>query len=143
MSSNEKTAVETAEELVPRNTSGGTSAELVPQPHGGALARGGYRGNKGGGRPPSAIREAFRRDLETAHLRIVELLDDPHTKPSDIISIFDKLAKYALGGGREAVEMTPEIMNELGAVVARLVTAEADRRVIKDEWTRVLRRHLR
>ncbi len=74
-----------------------TAANLVRQPHGGALAKGGYRGNRGGGRPPSALREAFRGDLETARARIAELLEDPDTKPSDIISIFDKLAKYGVG----------------------------------------------
>ena len=37
-----------------------TTVELIPQPHGGALASGGTPGNKGGGRPPSALREAFR-----------------------------------------------------------------------------------
>lgn len=105
-----------------RKTAAKTTVTLIPQPHGGALAKGGYRGNKGGGRPPSALREAFRGDLETARARIAELLEDPETKPSDIIAIFDKLAKYSLGEKRDVVVMTPTVMNELGAVVARFVT---------------------
>ena len=119
-----------------------TTANLVRQPHGGALAKGGYPGNKGGGRPPSALREAFRGDLETARARIAELLADPDTKPSDIISIFDKLAKYSLREKREVVVMTPTVMNELGAVVACFVTDKAAQDQIRDEWIGVLRKHL-
>lgn len=33
---------------------------LVPQPHGGAIQRGGTPGNPGGGRPPSVLRERLR-----------------------------------------------------------------------------------
>ncbi len=115
---------------------------LIPQRHGGALARGGYRGNKGGGRPPNALREAFRGDLETARARIAELLDDPDTKPSDVISIFDKLAKYSMREMEDVVVMTPTVMRELAAVVKRFVTVKAAQEEIKDEWIGVLRRHL-
>ncbi len=119
-----------------------TAANLVRQPHGGALAKGGYRGNKGGGRPPSVLREAFRGDLETARTRIAELLEDPDTRASDVISIFDKLAKYSMREKEDVVVMTPTVMNELGAVVARFVTDKAAQEEIKDEWIGVLRRHI-
>ena len=119
-----------------------TAANLVRQPHGGALAKGGYRGNKGGGRPPSALREAFRGDLETARARIAELLEDPDTKPSDIISIFDKLAKYSMREKEDVVVMTPTVMKELATAVKRFVTDKAAQDQIKDEWIEVLRRHL-
>ena len=119
-----------------------SAVALIPQRHGGALAKGGYRGNKGGGRPPSALREAFRGDLETARARVAELLEDPDTKPSDIIAIFDRLAKYSMREKREVVVMTPAVMNELGAVVARFVTDEADRDQIKQEWLDILADHI-
>ena len=88
------------------------------------------------------MREAFRGDLETARARVAELLEDPDTKPSDIIAIFDRLAKYSMREKREVVVMTPKVMNELGAVVARFVTDKATQDQIKDEWIGVLRRHI-
>ena len=126
-----------------------TTVALIPQPHGGALASGGTPGNKGGGRPSSALREAFRGDLETARTKMLAILEREgpaceecgrggRARDSDVVAIFDKLAKYSLRERREVVVMTPKVMNELGAVVARFVTDEADRDQIKQEWLDIL-----
>lgn len=77
-----KTRVETT-----KNTEIG---ELIPQPHGGALRRG-NPGNRGGGRPSHAVKQAFCGDLELAHQRVRALLQDPSLRPADLIDIFGKL----------------------------------------------------
>ena len=91
-----------------RKPSGKPSA-LVPQPHGGALLPGAGGGPQpGSGRPPKALREAFRGDLETARMKMLSILNregEPceecgrgrQPRDSDVIAIFDKFAKYALG----------------------------------------------
>lgn len=48
-------------------------APLVRQPHGGALLRGGNWGNRGGGRPPSAIKAAMRASFEEMLPRLRKL----------------------------------------------------------------------
>jgi len=68
-----------------------TVPTLIPQPHGGALNSGGTPGNRGGGRPSHAVKQAFCGDLELAYQRIRALLKDPSLRPIDLIDIFGKL----------------------------------------------------
>ena len=91
---------------------------------------------------PSRRREAFRGDLETARARIAELLEDPDTKPSDIIAIFDKLAKYSMREKQDVVVMTPKLLNELADVVMRFVPAQTDRKQIEEGWLDILADHI-
>lgn len=51
------------------------SAQLVPQPHGGAIRQGGNPGNRGGGRPPSAVRRMARR-LYAERLPVLAAIGD-------------------------------------------------------------------
>ena len=118
------------------------SVELIPQPHGGALQRG-NPGNSGGGTLTKNIREAFRIDLETARQRISVILDDPDADPKDIISIFDKLAKYSIGEKRDGVVVDPELLNEFFAVVGRFISDEKALETIRTEWLDVLASKLR
>jgi hypothetical protein len=46
--------------------------ELIPQKHGGALLRGGKKGNKGGGRRPNKIREELRNVLDERVMKEVK-----------------------------------------------------------------------
>ena len=84
-----KTRVETT-----KNTAIG---ELVPQPHGGALRRG-NPGNRGGGRPSHAVKQALCGDLELAHQRIRSLLHDPSLRFTDLLDLYgellDRLERY-------------------------------------------------
>ena len=84
-----KTRVETT-----KNTAIG---ELVPQPHGGALRRG-NPGNRGGGRPSHAVKQALCGDLELAHERILSLLHDPSLRFTDLLDLYgellDRLERY-------------------------------------------------
>jgi len=118
------------------------SVELIPQPHGGALQRG-NPGNSGGGTLTKNIREAFRIDLETARQRISVILDDPDADPKDIISIFDKLAKYSVGEKRDGVVVDPELLNEFFAVVGRFISDEKALETIRTQWLDVLASKLR
>lgn len=55
------------------------SSALVPQPHGGALVRGGRRGNRGNrsaiGRPPSVIREKLRGSFQDRIPLLEQIID--------------------------------------------------------------------
>ena len=125
------------------SVAGTAEMKLIPQPHGGALLPGGMKGNRGGGQPPNRIREAFRIDLETARQRISVILDDPDADPKDIISIFDKLAKYSIGEKRDGVVVDPELLNEFFAVVGRFISDEKALETIRTEWLDVLGNKLR
>ena len=117
--------------------------KLIPQPHGGAPLQRGNPGNSGGGTLTKNIREAFRIDLETARQRISVILDDPDADPKDIISIFDKLAKYSVGEKRDGVVVDPELLNEFFAVVGRFISDEKALETIRTEWLDVLGSKLR
>ncbi len=76
---------------------------LVAQPHGGQLRRG-NPGNKGGGRPPSWLRQQMREALEAALPKIREVVNtrrDPVTGEEvtrvEWLKCLDLLAKYGLG----------------------------------------------
>ena len=75
-----------------------TVPTLIPQPHGGALNSGGTPGNRGGGRPSHAVKQAFCGDLELAHERILSLLHDPSLRFTDLLDLYgellDRLERY-------------------------------------------------
>ncbi len=73
--------------------------EKVPQPHGGALYRGGVVGHRGGsGRPPSALRAAIRESL-AVRLPIAErIADDENASDSDRLRAVELLCRYGLSG---------------------------------------------
>lgn len=56
-----------------------SSSSLIPQPHGGALRRGGNRGNRGNraaiGRPPSIIREKLRGSFQERIPLLEQIID--------------------------------------------------------------------
>jgi hypothetical protein len=116
--------------------------EMIPQPHGGALQRG-NPGNRGGTGVTRQLREAFRGDLETARLRLVEILADTEADPKDLIAIFSTLAKYSVGEKRDGVVVDAELLNELFEPVQRCVHGDSELMGIREKWLDVLGRRLR
>ena len=116
--------------------------EMIRQPHGGALQRG-NPGNSGGGTLTKNIRAAFRADLETARTRILEILADDEAETGDLISIFDKLARYSIGEKRDGVVVDSELLNDFFDVVERYIVDEDALKVIRDEWLSLLARKLK
>ena len=116
--------------------------EMILQPHGGALQRG-NPGNSGGGTLTKNIRAAFRVDLETARARILEILADDEAETGDLISIFDKLARYSIGEKRDGVVVDSELLNEFFDVVQRYIVDDDALKVIRNEWLSLLARKLR
>lgn len=71
--------------------------ELVSQPHGGALRRGGPPGGKPGtGRPPSAIRAAAREALDKRLPLLGRFAASTKEKTNDRIRAIEALAKIGL-----------------------------------------------
>ena len=109
------------------------------QPHGGAIKRGGNRGNKGGGRPPDKIRESARLSFAERLTVLEAIADDEDARDSDRIKAVDTLGKY---GGVEKLAltpdeqpeqvMTPERAAELVAKVQRLKSIEDKERLFID-----------
>lgn len=116
--------------------------EMIPQAHGGALQRG-NPGNSGGSGVTRQLREAFRGDLETARLRLVEILADDDADPKDLIAIFDKLAKYSVGEKREGVTVDHELLNELFEPVQRCVRDAVQLSEIRERWLDALGQRLK
>lgn len=121
---------------------GGHVIEMRPQESGGALQRG-NPGNRGGTGVTRKLREAFRGDLETARLRIVEILADTAADPKDIIAIFDKLAKYSVGEKRDGVVVDAELLNDLFEPVQLLTSDEGELMGVRERWLDVLSQRLR
>ena len=111
-------------------------AGMVPQPHGGALARGGIPGNKGGGRRPDRIRRMAQRALLKrvpllAHLAdgvAVEFTDDGATRlisptPGERIRAMEALHKLA-----SSPEVNVALLRERLAAQVRVIRSRA-------QWT--------
>ena len=122
----------------------GKPSALIPQPHGGALLPGAGGGPQpGSGRPPSALREAFRGDLETARMKMLAILEregEPcdecgrggQPRDVDVIGIFDKFAKYGIGE-RQTVST-----DELVTVLRRLWDVVVQFNLIEDRKERLV-----
>jgi len=89
------------------------------------------------------IREAFRQDLNMARDRILKILTDDEADTRDLISIFDKLAKYSIGEKRDGVVVDSELLNDFFAVVERYIVDDSALKVIRDEWLSLLARKLK
>ena len=75
---------------------------LIPQAHGGALLRGGMRGNAGGpGRPPNELRARLRGSFERRIALLESLADNPAANPGDRLRAIEIMAKYSLGPVKE------------------------------------------
>ncbi len=71
-------------------------ARLEPQPHGGALRRGGT--NRGGpGRPRDAVRRLALRGAARAVPRLIQIATDPASEPRDVIAAARVLLEFGLG----------------------------------------------
>ena len=101
--------------------SGELAGELVPQPHGGAIRRGGKPGHRPGpGRPPSEIRERVRGSFAERVAILESIIDDPSALNSDRIRALDLLGKYGIGAVQELstddvrhrLERTLEVIRE-------------------------------
>jgi hypothetical protein len=80
---------------IDKTTGDSTAPAKVPQPHGGAINRGGTRGNKGG-RPPSKLR-AICRKMAGPRLPILgKIAKDETESAADRIRAIDTLMKYGL-----------------------------------------------
>ena len=89
----------------------------MPGANGGTLLAGGMPGNKGGGRPPSAIRERCRGSFAERIPILEEIADDVDLRPQDRVKAIDVLAKY---GGVDKLALTPDEQPEQGMTPARV-----------------------
>lgn len=69
----------------------------IVQPNGSALLAGGVPGNRGGGRPPSAIRATARMSFDDLLPALVDIVKKKGTKNVDKIRGIDVLGKYGMG----------------------------------------------
>jgi hypothetical protein len=118
---------------------------LVLQPHGGAIYRGGVPGNKGG-RPPSVLRDALRRDLASLLPMLRRIASgraprkgDPVPSMADRLKAVEVMARYGIGA---VVELSAEHVQDrlhrtLDAIVRALPAEQADPliRELKAIWT--------
>lgn len=115
----------------------------VPQHGGGKLLAGGQFGNSGGGRPPSALREALRRSFEDRVVILENIADGNETRtmlvgggkaieigPShgDRIRALDTMAKYGLGttGELTVEDVRHRLVATVNLVRRTLSASEAD-----------------
>ena len=95
----------------PSGASGGASGkDLIKQPHGGALLKGGVTGHKGSlGSPPSKIREAARMAF-AERLHVLEaIVDSKDERTSDRIGAMKLLSDT---GGVDKIALTVDEQDE-------------------------------
>ena len=112
---------------------------LVVQPNGkGALATGGYPGNKGGGRPKNLIR---RRALESLKQRMKiadEIIDDDEAKDRDRIMGLAFLHKVSGMEQKGAVTVDAELLNEFFTVIEFHIQDDVVLAEIRENWLDIL-----
>lgn len=81
------------------------SAELIPQPHGGALLPGGVKGNKGGGRKPNKFHEWCAAITEDEKVHNVLTA---RAKAGDL-KVVEFAAGYAHGKPKQDVALTGDV----------------------------------
>ena len=116
--------------------SGRDPGDLVPQPHGGALKRGGNYGNKGGGREKSKVRDRLAELRDDTLDELQEKLKAGDLSDSDTIKLASLTAKYTL----RAVAYDRDLIDELWDATEGALP-QADPAVIhkiKKAWVPVL-----
>jgi hypothetical protein len=123
-----------------RKTTAKTAIAKQPQPHGGALNRGGTPGNAGGtGRPPSAIRATAREEFDKLLPRIVRIARAKSTRDADRIRAVDMLGKYGMDQALSVADVRAALEQTVGEIRAMLPGEQADTLVarIRAHWMKL------
>lgn len=104
--------------------SGPGKGELVPQPHGGALKRGGNT-KPGTGRPPSEIRRAALRSLDQRLKVLNEIADKKTARDADRIAAVKALASIGLGASMAMSEVRQKLEATVAMIEASLPEPQA------------------
>lgn len=109
----------------------GDTPVLVPQPHGGALRRGGKPGNLGG-RPANAIRRRLRGSFAQRLDTLKDIADNGET--GEKLKALDLMAKYGLGTVKElTVDDVRERVAKTVEVIREHLGEQADALLVKLE----------
>ena len=113
---------------------GDNPGELVRQPHGGALKRGGT--NPGSGRPSNELRGSMREIIEKGLGELEEIATGRKGKPSDAVKAMGVAARFRL-----IEKIDKGLIDELWAAVERTVSEE-DLPKVHDAWNQIVGRRL-
>ena len=95
--------------------------ELVPQPHGGALQRGGTPGHRGaGGRPKDELRALWSK-LGVEFVNHIAHLSPKEFTPGQAVYVADVASKYSLPTRIEVLRDDSEVMDALPNCIAAVV----------------------
>lgn len=96
---------------------------FVPAHGGGLLFRGGVPGHKGaGGRPPSEVRKISRLAYESRVPRLLAIIDDPESKPAEIVAAMTLLERNGFGQRLEVEGMEAPRAVDREALMADIVS---------------------
>jgi len=110
------------------------AGRLETPAHGvGKLKRGGNPGNRGGGRPRSAIREASAAAYDKRIPILEQIADDNQGRAGERIRAIDVLGRQ--GGVGQRLQVDPDLIRMLAADVAAEVEDEAALEKIYERWT--------
>lgn len=98
---------------------------LIPQPHGGALNSGGTPGNKGGRYPLKRVREIARDAYCERIPRLVEIIDDPASKPSEVVAAMALLERTGVGQQHHVEVEQPNVTLNLEELREQLLARHA------------------
>ena len=119
--------------------SGRDPGDLVPQPHGGRLKRGGNWGNKGGRREVSKVRDRLTELRDDTLDELKKKLRAGDLSDSDTIKLASLAAKYTL----RAVAYDEDLIDELwDATASALLEHPELAEDVKTAWIPVLAQRL-
>jgi hypothetical protein len=92
---------------------------LVPQPHGGALLRGGKKGNRGGvGKLNAELRDMLRTDARRALSFLWELASDPEQPGTVRVKAIEVMLDHSIGKlGTQHHSLDPDALVDLSPLV--------------------------
>ena len=126
----------------PPGDSGRDPGDLVPQPHGGALKRGGNYGNKGGRRETSRVRDRLTELRDDTLDELQEKLKAGNLSDSDAIKLASLAAKYTLRAVAYAKDLIDELWDATEGVLLK-VDDPAVIEKVKRAWVPVLASRIR
>lgn len=106
--------------------------QFIPAHGRGLLNRGGVKGHAGGGgRPPSEVRKISRQAYESRVPRLLAIVDDPESKPSEVIAAMALLERNGFGQRLEVdtgMEAPPPVDREaiMADIISRLPRIDND-----------------
>lgn len=88
------------------------------------MLAGGQKGNRGGGRPPTAIRASCREDFDKLRTKLIRIARAKTSKDTDRIRAIEVLAKIGMSGQTINVADLGNALREQSSIIRELLAPD-------------------